>query len=460
MLLLLVAAAAFDFSIPPGSPDGLLVFTITLDMSMNALAPPRRTSGPRVFVDELFAFSHSLGADCTGGWADSSTFKIHTIDTASAGVLNTVWTDSSMFKIHTMSGPCVPMPVVSVDSLMHLMRNASLGVISAPACIHERLVHLLAPQRDGSPSPPNSFIFPYAPSYSEGPPPNLVYSYCDNLAFAFDKAGDKTDNVYELFSFLYPSIRCANPFNADLPVCDIANGFNSSGAWSEGEDRSIAFVLQLECPGGRVPPGTPYVAEANNYFGTQPTPYLIGKKIVTLLLLGFAPLPDYPRPTFMPYEFPGAHLKLGVDESTFVLQIIDPIDIIPSVSSLMPRSTRQSNLNVQTTGGRGLQDALIQNRLHSSNESIADKTELMAVEGDFGVVRTRRLLSCTVGDPDNADPDNAGALLSTSDSPMLRVSRLPLTEAAPRTPFTQDTACIRPFMPRSIDCSNSRARCP
>jgi hypothetical protein len=290
-------------------------------------------------------------------------------------------------------------------------------------------------------------------------------------------------------------------------VYDIANGLNSTGAWSED---GSAFVLQLECPGGRVPPGTPTAAVANNYSGTQPTPYLIGNNTVTLHPLGFAALPDYPRPTFMPYEIPVAHLELGVtivrlradvrnsrgnlrqpmldgsfgsldqpfiisyvasnvdnadavygatdlltikfnkptdraggeryglknyvdglfsfsegdpaddysgewvDESTFVVQIIDPTDIIPSVSGLVPRSTRPSNLNVRAAGGRGLPGALIQNR-GLSNESIADRTVLVAVEGDFGVVRTPQLLSFTADDPDNAD-----AVLSTGDTLMLR----------------------------------------
>ena len=47
------------------------------------------------------------------------------------------------------------------------------------------------------------------------------------------------------------------------------------------------------------------------------------------------------------------------DDSTFVVTIIDPIDVIPSVAGRIPYSTRASELAVATAGGEGLSGAKI-----------------------------------------------------------------------------------------------------
>ena len=50
---------------------------------------PCATAGGRALVDELFDFSHALGADYSGHWANAWTFAIHVLDTAGAGPLLT-----------------------------------------------------------------------------------------------------------------------------------------------------------------------------------------------------------------------------------------------------------------------------------------------------------------------------------------------------------------------------------
>ena len=44
--------------------------TLTMDMATDALVPPRLVEGDKLYVDALFAFSHSLGADYSGAWRD------------------------------------------------------------------------------------------------------------------------------------------------------------------------------------------------------------------------------------------------------------------------------------------------------------------------------------------------------------------------------------------------------
>ena len=50
------------------------------------------------------------------------------------------------------------------------------------------------------------------------------------------------------------------------------------------------------------------------------------------------------------------------DDSTFVVKLMDPKDIIPSVEGLVPFSTRPSDLSVGTAGGSGRPGALVQDR--------------------------------------------------------------------------------------------------
>ena len=81
----------------------------------------RPTRGDRAYVDVLFSFSHSLGADYSGEWRSSSTFTITALDVTGAGA-------------PTMSGPCTPM-------------NRSLAALPEDSCVFDRLVltraHLL-----------------------------------------------------------------------------------------------------------------------------------------------------------------------------------------------------------------------------------------------------------------------------------------------------------------------------
>ena len=91
-----------------------------------------------------------------------------------------------------------------------------------------------------------------------------------------------------------------------------------------------------------------------------------------------------------------------VDDSTFVVQLLDPIDVVPSVAGRTPFSTRERRLLVGTTGGSGLPGSLIQNRAVSSDR-VADAGVRVEAAGDFGEVRSPRLVAFEARDPDNGD---------------------------------------------------------
>ena len=90
------------------------------------------------------------------------------------------------------------------------------------------------------------------------------------------------------------------------------------------------------------------------------------------------------------------------DDSTFVVTIIDPIDVIPSVAGRVPYSTRPSDLAVATAGGAGLPGAMLQNRASLPTHT-ADPSQTVLVRGSFGTVRTPELLSFVAMDADNGD---------------------------------------------------------
>ena len=122
-------------------------------MATDGMLPPRATSGGRTFVDELFAFSASLGTDYSGAWRDESTFAIRILDTANAGT-------------PTMSGPCS-------------LHNVSLAVFPEDYCIFNRLVLAtppppLPPGSTGTPPPPPAHPT-FAPAYTGWPPPVYVF---------------------------------------------------------------------------------------------------------------------------------------------------------------------------------------------------------------------------------------------------------------------------------------------
>ena len=132
--------------------------TLVLNMASDALLPPRSASGDRAFVDELFAFTHSLGADYSGIWADTSTFQITVLDVAGAGT-------------PTMSGPCT-------------QQNRTLAHLPEDDCIFNRLVlpppmPPLAPGASSHPPTPPS-IPGFAPAYVAWPPP--VYAFFNDTS--------------------------------------------------------------------------------------------------------------------------------------------------------------------------------------------------------------------------------------------------------------------------------------
>ena len=90
------------------------------------------------------------------------------------------------------------------------------------------------------------------------------------------------------------------------------------------------------------------------------------------------------------------------DDSTFVVTIIDPIDVIPSVAGRIPYSTRASDLAVATAGGAGLPGAMLQNRASLASHTV-DPGKDVSVRGSFGAVRTPELLSFVAVDADNGD---------------------------------------------------------
>ena len=127
--------------------------TLSLDVVTDALLEPRAVQGDRLFCDELFAFSHSLGADYSGAWRDASTFVLRVLDVAGAGT-------------PTMSGPCTAM-------------NVSLAELPEDYCLYNRLVlpklpPALPPGASGVPPPPPSRPS-FAPAYVEWPPPVFAF---------------------------------------------------------------------------------------------------------------------------------------------------------------------------------------------------------------------------------------------------------------------------------------------
>ena len=101
--------------------------TLGLDMRTNALtAPgtgsaPATTAGDRAYVDSLFSFSLSLGADYSGGWRDASTFVVTATDVSGAGT-------------PAFSGVCVPdfSNATDADPCAHALQPCVRG----PATLH------------------------------------------------------------------------------------------------------------------------------------------------------------------------------------------------------------------------------------------------------------------------------------------------------------------------------------
>lgn len=102
------------------------------------------------------------------------------------------------------------------------------------------------------------------------------------------------------------------------------------------------------------------------------------------------------------------------DDSTFVVRLIDPTDIVPSVAGRVPFSTRPSDLRVSTAGGAGLPGALIQNRGVSLDRT-ASASVVVPATGDFGRVVSPTLVAFAAQDADNGDD-----VLSQGDELLLR----------------------------------------
>jgi hypothetical protein len=79
--------------------------TLSLDMATDALSV-HEPSGDRSYVDSIFTFSLSVGADYSGNWQDSSTFVVTVTDATGAGQ-------------PALSGPCVDYCAHTTNAYCH-----------------------------------------------------------------------------------------------------------------------------------------------------------------------------------------------------------------------------------------------------------------------------------------------------------------------------------------------------
>ena len=88
--------------------------TLGLDMRTDALTVEvgswgggHPAQGDRAYVDSLFGFSLSLGADYSGGWRDASTFVVTATDVSGAGTPN--FSGDCVITLNsTTADPCEP----------------------------------------------------------------------------------------------------------------------------------------------------------------------------------------------------------------------------------------------------------------------------------------------------------------------------------------------------------------
>lgn len=199
--------------------------TIGLDIASDALQPPRESEGEKLFVDDLFAFSHSLGADYSGAWTDASTFVIRIIDVAGAGA-------------QTMSGPCEPM-------------NRTLASLPEDDCEFHRLVLPEAP----APLPPGSTGYPppppsrpsYAPAYVEWPPPVYAFFNASALLTSISRRGQTTSAPTPLTGSFGVSVP---PTLLSWTAADLDN---ADPTYSAGDTLSLVFDMATNQGGALLP---------------------------------------------------------------------------------------------------------------------------------------------------------------------------------------------------------------
>ena len=423
--------------------------------------------GGASYVDGLFAFSAcvgtsgcapaTIGADYSGSWADTSTFVITVVDPTGAS-------------------PAPRLGVTTVSVLTGDVNVTNKGATSEGCAASATLTGSF-----GSERPPQLVAF----TVDDEDNGDLVYGYCDVLAFRFDmgtdRAGRDDIDVYDLLYFANPPTvggvaECDVLIGGECPVYDLTNGLSYTTAWLDG---GRTYEVRLQCP---APAGTPQAAQANFYAGAPAPTRLVGNNSATLqayslkvaqLRLGttrvrlrtdvrnaarsmgqstltgeFGSL-DQPRIVSYvasnrenaddiygesdlltisfdkPTDMAGGArygLKNYVDglfafsegdpaddysgewrdDSTFVVRLIDPIDVVPSVADDVPFSTRSANMRISTAGGVGRTGALIQNRGVSADR-IANPDASQEVSGNFGRVATPQLASFEAADQDHGD---------------------------------------------------------
>lgn len=254
--------------------------TLVTDIATDGLLPPRAPSGDRTFVDELFAFSHSLGAEYSGEWSDASTFVIHIIDVGGAGT-------------PTMSGPCQQM-------------NLSLAELPEDYCTFNRLVLArppppLPPGSSGTPPPPPSrpaFAF----AYVEWPPP--IFAFFNASAELAGSAG-RTQTTREPTALVGSFGRSAPPALLAFTAADIDN---ANHTFSEGDTLSLVFDMRTNMAA---------TLEAYGLLSPCPPPELAGCKAYVDTLLEFS--------SSLGIDYSGG----WQDESTLVVTALDTTDAAP-----------------------------------------------------------------------------------------------------------------------------------
>ena len=313
--------------------------TITMNMATDGMLPPRATSGGRTFVDELFAFSASLGTDYSGAWRDESTFAIRILDTANAGT-------------PTMSGPCS-------------LHNVSLAVFPEDYCIFNRLVLApppppLPPGSTGTPPPPPAHPT-FAPAYTGWPPP----------VYVFFNASANLRSVAGRSQFTREPTALSGSFGTSLPpalISFVADDYdNLDPTFSPGDTLTATFDM-LTNMGGEALNSGEVGSPSHNY-----PAYSGGKRYVDTLL-------DFSASLGLDYSGHWA------DASTLVVTCVDPTDAEPPRIGLSTVRVRIGDHNVTNQ--------------HGSSLGCADSALL---GGTFGSQRPPTLLSVVLADEDNGD---------------------------------------------------------
>ena len=86
---------------------GLDMRTDALTVEVGSWGAGHAAQGDRAYVDSLFGFSLSLGADYSGGWRDASTFVVTATDVSGAGTPN--FSGDCVITLNsTTADPCEP----------------------------------------------------------------------------------------------------------------------------------------------------------------------------------------------------------------------------------------------------------------------------------------------------------------------------------------------------------------